>query len=77
MSKLAHSNQETMDEIETRAIKADQPDLRTKFVYPPIAIRTMDWCAYRDGTEEESGPYGWGTTEADAISDLLQQECDA
>ena len=37
--------------------------------YPPIPIRDFDWCAYHDG-EEESGHYGWGRTERDAIEDL-------
>ena len=41
----------------------------TEFVYPPIPIRTHDWCAYYDG-EAESRRYGWGQTEAEAILDL-------
>ena len=45
----------------------------TSFVYPPIPIRTSDWCAYRD---PESGPYGWGRTEEAAIADLLSLEDD-
>lgn len=44
----------------------------TSNVYPPIPIRQFDWCAHFDG-DEECGPYGWGETEADAISDLKQQ----
>lgn len=38
--------------------------------YPPIPDRSNDWCAFYDG-EEERGNYGWGRTEADAISDLV------
>lgn len=45
----------------------------TDHVYPPIPLRTMDWCAYYDGTEED-GRYGWGRTEQAAIDDLLAQE---
>ena len=41
----------------------------TKFIYPPIPIRSFDWTAYLDG-DEESGPYGYGATEAAAILDL-------
>lgn len=41
----------------------------TSHVYPPIPWRGNDWCAYYDGTEE-SGPIGWGETEAKAVTDL-------
>lgn len=44
-------------------------NVQTSFVYPPIPIRTSDWCAYFDGCEED-GNYGWGETEAKAIADL-------
>lgn len=37
--------------------------------YPPIPVRDFDWVAFHDG-EEESGHYGWGKTEAEAIKDL-------
>lgn len=43
----------------------------TVHVYPPIPIRTMDWAAYYEGTEE-NGPYGYGVTEGDAVADLLE-----
>lgn len=36
-------------------------------------IRAFDWCAYRDGREED-GIYGWGRTEHEAIADLLEIE---
>ena len=44
----------------------------TKYVCPPIPIRQFDWCAYLDCGEydAESGPYGHGRTEAEAIIDL-------
>lgn len=47
----------------------------TNHVHPPIPCRDYDWCAYRDGKEEE-GQYGWGKTKQAAIDDLLQQEKD-
>lgn len=71
MSKLAHSCDETMRAIELH--EAERGKLHTTFVYPPIPIRTMDWCAYRDGTEE-TGRCGWGRTEDEAIADLLMLE---
>ena len=42
-------------------------------VAPPIPCREYDWCAYRDGTEED-GIIGWGKTEVDAVIDLIQKE---
>lgn len=38
----------------------------------PIPERKFDWCSCVDGNEE-FGPYGYGRTEADAISDLMDQ----
>lgn len=43
----------------------------TSHVYPPIPDRRFDWCAHRDGREED-GNYGWGRTEAEAITDLIE-----
>jgi hypothetical protein len=42
----------------------------TEFQYPPIPYRNMDWVAFIDG-EEELGEYGYGATEEEAISDLI------
>lgn len=39
--------------------------------YPPIPVRTMDYCAYVDG-EEERGNYGWGATPAEALRELAE-----
>lgn len=50
-----------------------KPRIKTIHEYPPIPIRTFDWCAYRDGYEEY-GNYGWGRTEEEAIADLLEIE---
>lgn len=41
----------------------------TQHVFPPLPIRAFDWCAYYDDSEE-SGPYGHGRTEDEAIEDL-------
>lgn len=50
-----------------------KPRIVTSYDCPPIPWRGADWVAYRDGMEE-SGPYGRGPTEDDAIDDLLEQE---
>lgn len=41
----------------------------TDYIHPPIPTRNCDWAAYYDG-DDEYGPRGWGTTEAEAIQDL-------
>ena len=46
--------------------------IRTSHDYPPIPIRNFDWSACVDGTEE-TGPYGHGRTEAEAIADLEEK----
>jgi hypothetical protein len=38
----------------------------------PSVFRKHDWAAWEDGTEE-SGPVGYGKTEAEAIADLREQ----
>lgn len=43
---------------------------------PPIPTNKMDWCALFDG-QEESGPYGYGATELDAVNDLLTSHPEA
>ena len=40
--------------------------------FPPIPVRHFDWCAYWDG-EEETGDYGYGATEQEAIDELLRE----
>jgi len=47
----------------------------TSHVFPPIPVRTSDWCAHYDG-EEEAGGYGWGRTEAEAIADFIENCAD-
>lgn len=66
MSKLAHSNDATMFEIEKARLR-----IKTTHQFPPIPIRAMDWCAYYDG-EEESCQYGYGHTEREAVADLIE-----
>jgi hypothetical protein len=51
--------------------------IHTRFVYPPIPIRTYDWSAVLDDYDgaPDAGPQyeGTGRTEEDAIKDLLDQ----
>lgn len=53
--------------------KVERVKIITTHPRPPIPMRSFDWCAYRDGCEE-TGPVGWGRTEAAAKADLLAQE---
>lgn len=46
------------------------PKIVTSHVFPSIPVRHFDWIAHYDG-EEESGCYGNGRTEQEAIDDLL------
>jgi hypothetical protein len=46
--------------------------IRTNYDFPPIPIRSHDWSAWVDGSEE-SGPFGNGATEAEAIADLKEK----
>lgn len=45
--------------------------INTHFVYPPIPSRQYDWCAWFDYDGEEAGKYGYGPTEAEAITALI------
>lgn len=47
----------------------------TSHVYPPIPVRTMDWCAH-DDNYEPGCPIGWGATEAEAIADYHSELAD-
>lgn len=44
------------------------PKIITTNVFPPIPTRAFDWSAHFENREE--GPYGFGATEAEAVSDL-------
>lgn len=47
------------------------PHIVTSCQFPPIPDRRFDWCAHFDG-DEESGVYGYGATEAEAIADFVE-----
>lgn len=47
------------------------PLIKTRFVLPPIPLRQFDWCAWYDDEGEETGHYGYGMTEGNAVADLL------
>ena len=47
--------------------------IRTRFIYPPIPIRTCDWTAWVDGYEEDSRYCAFGATEEEAIANLKEQ----
>jgi hypothetical protein len=51
------------------------PDVITIYDPPAIPIRNYDWTAYRDG-QEEAGPYGYGATRQEALTDLFNLEED-
>lgn len=50
--------------------------IETEFVYPPIPIRSADWSAVLVGYDA-GDPIGRGTTELEAVADLLEQLYDA
>jgi hypothetical protein len=48
--------------------------IRTAYIYPPIPIRSNDWCATYEGDEPNdagSMDQGYGATENEAIRDLI------
>lgn len=44
--------------------------IKVEYIYPPIPIRSFDYCAWYDG-EEELHHYGYGETANTAVFDLL------
>ena len=46
--------------------------IRTSYEHPPIPAPPF-WIAYDDRLGADTSPYGQGETEADAISDLMDQ----
>lgn len=46
--------------------------IKTSFDYPPIPVRHLDWSAWIDGYEED-GPHGRGSTQTEAVIDLMEQ----
>jgi hypothetical protein len=53
---------------------AKMRDVVLKQVYPPIPIRSFDWCAWHDDDEESNT--GWGATPEEALADLAQLDED-
>ena len=48
--------------------------IKPYFFYPPIPIRNFDWQAVDDDTYDGEGcPIGHGSTEQEAIEDLLSK----
>lgn len=46
----------------------------TTHVYPPIPMRSFDWCAFFEDEEgDEDGMRGWGKTQESAIANLMEQ----
>lgn len=45
----------------------------TNHVFPPILVRSMDWSAIDDDTYDYDQPVGWGSTEHEAIADLMEK----
>jgi len=58
--------------VDMRAIMTKK--IITDHIHPPIPIRGHDWVAYYDG--EEEGFTGYGQTEAEAIADLKEWNCE-
>ena len=54
----------------SEAVNAWEAQFQTAHARPPVATRDGDWAAWIDGREEWKGR---GSTEADAIRDLLGQ----
>lgn len=54
------------------AMAERKPRIITSHVYPPIPIRSFDWSAHYEGEEDIGMKIGWGTTEAEAIEDLVE-----
>lgn len=70
---LTHIGQAEID----RLIK-----IRTTHVFPPIPVRSFDWCAVDDNAYDadcdqdgffSTSPIGWGANEEEAIADLKEQ----
>ena len=48
-----------------------QRKIKTVCQFPPIPDRRFDWVAYVEG-DEESGWYGYGATEEEALADFAE-----
>lgn len=47
-------------------------DIITTYVHPPVPSRCCDWSAHMVG-DEEDGPFGFGSTESEAVNNLIEQ----
>lgn len=64
----------------TATLTPDGRKIVTEYWMKPIPQRCFDWSASRDGDcgcEECRPPVGYGTTEAEAVTDLLERLEDA
>lgn len=52
-----------------------QTKIVTRYIRPPIPTTRFDWMAHVEG-EDEDGPTGYGSTEADAVRELAEQLAD-
>jgi hypothetical protein len=59
-----------MDANHSRSGDGSPRKIVTRNICPPIPLRQFDWRAFLEG-EEETGRHGYGPTEAEAISDLV------
>lgn len=51
------------------------PEIRSFYTHPPIPTRSMDWQAYYAGDDiDDRGrmAYGTGSTETEAVCDLIE-----
>jgi hypothetical protein len=72
--KTRSPDDEMFQEFEAPEDEAPElPEVITVYEPPAIPLRNYDWCAYREGREED-GPYGWGRTRQDALTDLFNLE---
>lgn len=64
-----------MSEPRDLSILATRREIRlaTSFDHPPIPVRHYDWSAYDDRTADIGMTVGNGSTENEAINDLLER----
>ena len=73
MSKLAHSNDETMMQIEANAVRRANAQLRTSQIALLKDVTGPKWIAWIIGDPLDERPTGHGPTEAAAILDLAEK----
>ena len=55
----------------TNAAVRHSPKINARPLYPPIAVKYFDWIATYDSEEDEQCARGYGSTEHEAIKDLM------